>query len=72
MDPYIRDKDVSFDTSILLLAGLCLVIVLHCYCYVLMLQDDDSEDLQDLIINPNDSVIVYACTEDDVSYLEVS
>ncbi|QCE01956.1 uncharacterized WD repeat-containing protein C17D11.16-like [Vigna unguiculata] len=32
---------------------------------------DDSEDLEDMIINPTDSVIVYACTEDDVSLLEV-
>lgn len=37
-----------------------------------MLQADDSEDLEDMIINPTDSVIVYACTEDDVSLLEVS
>ncbi|KAL2972669.1 hypothetical protein AAZX31_14G006000 [Glycine max] len=33
--------------------------------------DDDSEELEDMIINPTDSVVVYACTEDEVSYLEV-
>lgn len=38
----------------------------------MMLQDDDSEELEDMIINPTDSVVVYACTEDEVSYLEVS
>lgn len=37
-----------------------------------MLQDDDSDELEDMIINPTDSVIVYASTEDDVSHLEVS
>jgi len=48
------------------------VVLLIISYVVLMLQDDDSDDLEDMIINPTDSVIVYACTEDDVSYLEVS
>ncbi|XP_020962479.1 uncharacterized WD repeat-containing protein C17D11.16 isoform X2 [Arachis ipaensis] len=33
--------------------------------------DDDSEELEDMIINPTDSVIVCARTEDDLSLLEV-
>ncbi|KAJ1383894.1 WD40/YVTN repeat-like-containing domain superfamily [Sesbania bispinosa] len=33
--------------------------------------DDDSEELEDMIINPTDSVIVCARNEDDVSVLEV-
>ncbi|RYR66143.1 hypothetical protein Ahy_A03g012086 [Arachis hypogaea] len=33
--------------------------------------DYDSEELEDMIINPNDSVIVRARTEDDLSLLEV-
>lgn len=33
-------------------------------------QDVDSEDLEDMVINANDSVIVCACNEDDVSHLE--
>ncbi|XP_044465728.1 periodic tryptophan protein 1 homolog [Mangifera indica] len=33
--------------------------------------DVDSEDLEDMVINANDSVIVCACNEDDVSHLEV-
>ncbi|RDX68779.1 hypothetical protein CR513_52195, partial [Mucuna pruriens] len=39
--------------------------------YIKEKDDDDSEELEDMIINPTDSVIVYACTEDEVSYLEV-
>ncbi|KAK7386053.1 hypothetical protein VNO78_32123 [Psophocarpus tetragonolobus] len=39
--------------------------------YIKDKNDDDSEELEDMIINPTDSVIVYACTEDEVSYLEV-
>lgn len=34
------------------------------------LQDEDSEDLEDLVINANDAVIVCARNEDDVSHLE--
>ena len=45
---------------------MCLLLIIS------MLQDDDSDELEDMIINPTDSVIVYACTEDEVSYLEVS
>lgn len=37
-----------------------------------MLQDDDSDDLEDMVINPTDSIIVYAYNEDDVSHIEVS
>ncbi|ESR34434.1 WD REPEATS REGION domain-containing protein [Citrus sinensis] len=33
--------------------------------------DEDSEDLEDMTINPNDAVIVCARNEDDVSHLEV-
>ncbi|XP_072094106.1 uncharacterized protein [Arachis hypogaea] len=33
--------------------------------------DDDSEELEDMIINPTDSVVVCARTEDDFSLLEV-
>ncbi|XP_020234337.1 uncharacterized WD repeat-containing protein C17D11.16 [Cajanus cajan] len=39
--------------------------------YLIDRKGDDSEEFEDMIINPTDSVIVYACTEDDVSYLEV-
>ncbi|KAL2666199.1 hypothetical protein GLYMA_02G307200v4 [Glycine max] len=39
--------------------------------YIKDKNDDDSDELEDMIINPTDSVIVYACTEDEVSYLEV-
>ncbi|KAL2582365.1 hypothetical protein AAZV13_14G005800 [Glycine max] len=39
--------------------------------YIKDKNDDDSEELEDMIINPTDSVVVYACTEDEVSYLEV-
>lgn len=35
-------------------------------------KDDDSEELEDMIINPTDSVIVCARNEDDVSLLEVT
>lgn len=34
-------------------------------------EDYDSEDLEDMIINPTDSVVVCARTEDDVNFLEV-
>lgn len=40
-----------------------------------MIQDDDdadSEELEDITINPTDSVIVCARNEDDVSVLEVT
>ncbi|XP_014502643.1 uncharacterized WD repeat-containing protein C17D11.16 isoform X2 [Vigna radiata var. radiata] len=33
--------------------------------------DDDSDDLEDMVINPTDSIIVYAYNEDDVSHIEV-
>ncbi|KAL3531343.1 hypothetical protein ACH5RR_010665 [Cinchona calisaya] len=33
--------------------------------------DEDSEELEDMTINPEDAVIVCACNEDDVSHLEV-
>ncbi|KAL2316561.1 hypothetical protein Fmac_030437 [Flemingia macrophylla] len=39
--------------------------------YLIDKKGDDSEEFEDMIINPTDSVIVYACTEDDVSYLEI-
>ncbi|ESW14506.1 hypothetical protein PHAVU_008G287000 [Phaseolus vulgaris] len=39
--------------------------------YINDAKDDDSDELEDMIINPTDSVIVYASTEDDVSHLEV-
>ncbi|MED6215983.1 hypothetical protein PIB30_003183 [Stylosanthes scabra] len=39
--------------------------------YIKDKDDDDSEELEDMIINPTDSVIVCARTEDDVSLLEV-
>ncbi|CAI8584848.1 unnamed protein product [Vicia faba] len=35
-------------------------------------EEYDSEDVEDMIINPTDSVVVCARTEDDVNYLEVS
>ncbi|KAJ0962568.1 hypothetical protein J5N97_027690 [Dioscorea zingiberensis] len=34
--------------------------------------DDDEEDIEDRTIKPTDAVIVSACNEDDVSYLQVS
>ncbi|KAF7831609.1 putative WD repeat-containing protein C17D11.16 [Senna tora] len=34
-------------------------------------EDDDSEELEDMIINPTDSVVICARNEDDVSLLEV-
>ncbi|CAI8591582.1 unnamed protein product [Vicia faba] len=34
-------------------------------------EEYDSEDVEDMIINPTDSVVVCARTEDDVNYLEV-
>ncbi|TKY57501.1 WD repeat-containing protein [Spatholobus suberectus] len=39
--------------------------------YIKDKNDDDSDDLEDMIINPTDSVIVCARNEDDVSLLEV-
>lgn len=36
----------------------------------LSIQDDDSEDLDDMTIKPEDAVIVCARNEDDVSHLE--
>ncbi|XP_052114390.1 uncharacterized WD repeat-containing protein C17D11.16-like [Arachis duranensis] len=33
--------------------------------------DDDSEELEDMLINPTDSIIICARTEDDLSLLEV-
>lgn len=35
-------------------------------------EEYDSEDMEDMIINPTDSVVVCARTEDDVNFLEVS
>ncbi|XP_061345157.1 uncharacterized WD repeat-containing protein C17D11.16-like isoform X2 [Gastrolobium bilobum] len=39
--------------------------------YIKDKKDDDSEELEDMIINPADSVIVCARNEDNVSFLEV-
>ncbi|KAL1364740.1 hypothetical protein AAHE18_03G238500 [Arachis hypogaea] len=39
--------------------------------YIKDKNDDDSEELEDMIINPTDSVVVCARTEDDFSLLEV-
>ena len=68
MDPYIKDKNVSYTCCHFISVAACVCLLL----IISMLQDDDSDELEDMIINPTDSVIVYACTEDEVSYLEVS
>ncbi|XP_047174830.1 uncharacterized WD repeat-containing protein C17D11.16-like isoform X1 [Vigna umbellata] len=39
--------------------------------YIKDKNDDDSDDLEDMVINPTDSIIVFACNEDDVSHIEV-
>ncbi|KAI9080904.1 hypothetical protein K1719_037065 [Acacia pycnantha] len=39
--------------------------------YIVDQNDDDSEDLEDMTINPTDSVIVCACNEGDINRLEV-
>ncbi|WVY90009.1 hypothetical protein V8G54_035523 [Vigna mungo] len=38
--------------------------------YIKDKNDDDSDDLEDMVINPTDSIIVYAYNEDDVSHIE--
>lgn len=37
---------------------------------LIFLKDEDSEELEDMIINPTDGVIVCARNEDDVNQLE--
>lgn len=84
MDPYLKDQEVciflssaSCDAELQYqICALC-SFTEHALSWPscnqspsLSIQDDDSEDLDDMTIKPEDAVIVCARNEDDVSHLE--
>ena len=75
MDPYLKDKDVCFLMIVftfyyfIAVNGRWLLYILF-VCLYACYKDEDSVDLDDTTISPEDSVIICARNEDDVSHLE--
>lgn len=74
LDPYLKDKNVScinlYSDFYLLLEFEVIIAALTIVIFVVQ-NDEDSEEVEDIMIKSEDVVVVSTRNEDDMSYLDV-